>query len=188
MVNIKIIIIFSALLIILTLIFIVSEEGKIKQDIKNYDLISKPNIIFIMTDDLSENMLDIAVSKNLLPNLSKYIFENGTKFTNSFVTYPVCCPARATALVGQYSHNTQIEGNDYRYISKFNDTHTIATELQQNGYQTAFIGKYLNGYGHPKASITSEYVPPGWDHWYASVMYPYQYKEMYKSKINENGD
>jgi len=188
LVNIKIFFLFSALLIILTSIIVISEEEKIKQDIKNYEIISKPSIIFIMTDDLSENMLDIAVTNNLLPNLSEYIFENGTKFTNSFVTYPVCCPSRATALVGQYSHNHQVEGNAPRFIAKFNDTHTIATELQQYGYQTAFIGKYLNGYGQKGSLITEEYLPPGWDHWIATVMYPPEYKAMYKSKINENGD
>ena len=143
-----------------------------------------------MTDDLSENMLDIALSNNLLPNLNEYVFEKGTKFTNSFVTYPFCCPTRATALVGQYSHNHEVEGIKLPIggVEKFNDTYTIATLLQQNGYHTGFVGKYLNGYGKSASPIPSEYVPPGWDQWHATIQYPSEYSGMYKSKINVNGD
>ena len=39
------------------------------------------------------------------------------------------------------------------------DKSTIATWLNSGGYQTKYIGKYMNSYG-------GTYVPPGWDEWY----------------------
>jgi len=189
--NKKIFFLFFAILgLIIISLFLVDGQEKTKNT-ANFESYSKPNIVFIMTDDLSENMLDIALSNNLLPNLNKHIFEKGTKFTNSFVTYPICCPTRATALVGQYSHNHGVEGirPPLGGVGKFNDTNTLATLLQQNGYQTGFVGKYLNGYGALNGTVPSEYVPPGWDQWHATIQYPNKdYGGMYKYLITVNGN
>ena len=65
----------------------------------------RPNIVVIMTDDLDVKTLNVMISQNLMPNLQEFIINNGTEFTNSFVTSPICCPSRATFLTGQYSHN-----------------------------------------------------------------------------------
>ena len=57
---------------------------------------------------------------------------------------------------------------------------TIATWLQSQGYQTALIGKYLNGYAR-RADET--YLPPGWDEWYAKL----GGDGYYDLELNENG-
>jgi len=46
----------------------------------------------------------------------------------------------------------------------FDDKHTLATDSQDQGYRTALIGTYLNGYNPGETT----YVPPGWDRWFAS--------------------
>jgi arylsulfatase A-like enzyme len=88
-------------------------------------------------------------------------------FRNGFVVNPLCCPTRTSILTGRYSHSTHV----YRNTPPFGgfqtfgtqDRSTIATWLQKDGYRTALIGKYLNGYR------TATYEPPGWNTWLAYV-------------------
>jgi arylsulfatase A-like enzyme len=111
------------------------------------------------------------------------LVEKDTSFENAIVTDPVCCPSRATALRGQYTHNHQIKGTKPPAggWEKFRDLglgeSTVATWLQEAGYSTAHIGKYLNGY------LNTTYVPPGWDEWHASNGGGY-----YDFTLNENGE
>ena len=65
----------------------------------------RPNIVFILTDDLDTE------SVSAMPELESKLIDEGTTFNNAFVTDPLCCPSRATFLRGQYSHNTRIAGN-----------------------------------------------------------------------------
>jgi N-acetylglucosamine-6-sulfatase len=57
---------------------------------------SRPNIVFVMTDDLDER------SMQDLPGIREVMSTNGTTFENAYVTDPLCCPSRATILRGQY--------------------------------------------------------------------------------------
>ena len=91
---------------------------------------------------------------------------NGTTFQNAYVTYSLCCPSRATILRGQYPHNHRIVGNiqplggEAKFRNSDLDRSTIATWLNDAGYQTKYIGKYMNGY-------SDLYKPWGWDEWFA---------------------
>jgi len=140
----------------------------------------RPNIIMIMTDDLDVNTLNQLLKMNWMPNLQKYIIDEGTDFTNSFVTNPVCCPSRSTFLTGQYSHNHGVLNNDN--ILELDDQHTLNTWLKKAGYTTGLVGKYLNGYGK---QTDASYVPPGWDEWKVLVE-PY-HKIVYNYKISDMG-
>src|SRR5215217_1414 len=119
-----------------------------------------PNIIFVLTDD------QFPGTENLMPALKNNITNKGVEFTNMTSTFPLCCPSRATILRGQYAHNTHIYGNSLPLggWEKFRDQglqdSTIATWLNDAGYQTGLFGKYLNNY-------TDLDIPPGWDRWYA---------------------
>ena len=134
----------------------------------------QPNIILVLTDDLTVDDL------SHMPNLRSQLIERGTTFENAFVTDSLCCPSRATILRGQYAHNTGVLGNGppnggyekFRSLGRQNST--IATWLQDAGYRTVLIGKYMNDY-------QGTYVPPGWDEWYA-VSGNYT-----SSDLNENG-
>src|SRR5215217_8654182 len=121
----------------------------------------RPNIVLILTDDLDTE------SVSVMPELKSLLIEEGTTFNNAFVTDPLCCPSRATFLRGQYSHNTKIQGNSppdgghAKFQRLGLDRSTVATWLDDAGYDTVYLGKYMNGYDDTR------YVPPpGWDRWF----------------------
>ena len=134
----------------------------------------RPNIIFVLTDDLD------AASISKVPSLQTYMAGEGKTFDNAFVTYSLCCPSRATILTGQYPHNHLVRSNGppiggfetFRELGR--ERSTVATWLDDAGYETALFGKYLNGYGHHGA----KHVPAGWDEWYGVVG---------KAQLNQNG-
>ncbi|MGH9878006.1 MAG: sulfatase family protein [Nitrososphaerales archaeon] len=147
-------------------------------------LVARPNIVVIMVDDLNERSLDIMVQNGLMPNLKRHIIDKATTFSESFVTFPLCCPSRSTFLTGQYPHNHGVWGNELPDggASKFVDSTTIATWLQEAGYHTGYVGKYLNMYG---IDTPETYVPAGWDDWQATVGDSTYL--MYLYTINDNG-
>ena len=141
----------------------------------------RPNIIFVLTDDL-----DYA-SVQRMPNLRSLLVEQGTSFENAFTSQSLCCPSRATALTGQYSHNHGVQGNRLpdggfeKFRDEGHEENTIAVRLQEAGYRTALIGKYFNEY---PGGADPTYVPPGWDEWHAKL---YE-GEVYDYSLNENGE
>jgi arylsulfatase A-like enzyme len=143
---------------------------------------ARPNVVLIMVDDLDAGSLRSAADAGYMPNLLGTIIREGTTFTDSFVTLSLCCPSRATSLTGQYSHNHGVIRNSGEFggFDRFDDRSTLATWLQDAGYHTGHVGKYLNGYRDPS------YVPPGWDRWQALVD-PSAYC-MYGYTISDNGN
>lgn len=139
-----------------------------------------PNILLVLTDDQ-----DIA-SLGRMDKLQGQLVAQGTKFSNAFVTVPLCCPSRASLLRGQYEHNHRVTGNRNGWQSFRNsgrEADTVATWLDDAGYFTGYVGKYLNGYGQ---GSTTTYIPPGWDRWYGFQGYYNEYYPNYR--VNENGD
>jgi N-acetylglucosamine-6-sulfatase len=128
---------------------------------------TSPNIVVIVADDLD------SASVSFMPAVNRLLAQQGATFTRFFATTPLCCPSRASILRGQYAHNHGVlrnTGDDAGFTAfqqSGNESHTIATELDAAGYETALIGKYLNGYASPREA--SRYVPPGWDFWVAGV-------------------
>jgi arylsulfatase A-like enzyme len=155
--------------------------------------VQNPDIVVIMTDDLDETSLAIMEAAGLMPNLQNNIVKQGIRFTNSFATTPMCGPSRSTFFTGQYTHNHGVLSNfpsGAGGVEAFDDSSTVATWLQQVGYETAHIGKYLNGYGSAPASPVEQptnprYVPPGWDQWHTLVGAT-TYR-VYDYVINHNG-
>jgi len=139
----------------------------------------RPNIVFILTDDLDSR------SVGYLDGLRNIMGSNGTTFQRAYVSDAVCCPSRATILRGQYPHNHGIRGNtdpaggEDKFHDTMKDRSTMATWLDGAGYQTKFIGKYLNGYNQT-------YAPPGWDEWFGWLG-EYGNKKIYDKNANEPG-
>ena len=131
----------------------------------------RPNIVMVMADDMRVDDLQFA------PNVRRLIGAHGLRFQNSFSPYPLCCPARASFLTGQYAHNHHVYWHTRPYgYGAFDDSRTIATSLHAAGYDTGFIGKYLNGYGPMRSRVSGlpswRYVPRGWTDWMASFEDP----------------
>ena len=103
----------------------------------------KPNILFIMSDDHSANA--VSCYGSLLsqvfctPNIDR-IANGGIRLSNFFSTNAICTPARATILTGQYGHingvRTLADSLAYGYRPN------LAVLLNENGYQTALVGKW----------------------------------------------
>jgi len=139
-----------------------------------------------MTDDQ-----DVA-SMSSLPKIHSLLVDEGISFENSIVTYSKCCPSRASFLSGQYPHNNGVEANSLPLGSyaKMGNNNTLSVWLQNSGYYTGHIGKYLNGYGELDTNLSDglmawQEVPAGYSEWYGTID-PTTYN-YYNYKINENG-
>jgi N-acetylglucosamine-6-sulfatase len=122
------------------------------------------NVVFILTDDMSSSELAG------MPNVESLIAGQGTTFNEAYVSFPLCCPSRATMLSGQYMHNHGVHGNLPPNGSWFkfrsHESNDLPVWLHDDGYYNVHIGKYMNGYSVVDNSLP---VPEGWNEWYGKV-------------------
>lgn len=115
---------------------------------------SKPNILFIMSDDHATNAISCygsRLSKIVpTPNIDR-IANEGLKLENCFCTNSICTPSRASIITGKYSH---LNGVYTLQDALDPEQQNVAKLLSQVGYQTAMIGKW-----HLKTE------PSGFDYW-----------------------
>jgi arylsulfatase A-like enzyme len=133
---------------------------------------ARPNIVVVMLDDMRFDEMRFA------PNARRFVRHRGLDFRNSFSPYPLCCPARASFLLGKYAHNHGVLYHDAPYgFGALDDHLTIAGRLQRAGYRTALVGKYLNRYGEQPSKVTGRasehYVPAGWSDWMVGLETPF---------------
>ena len=109
----------------------------------------------IMTDDQT------AASLAGMQNVNNLLAGDGTKFDQAIASFPLCCPARATHLTGQYAHNHGVLHNSPPLggFLRLDSTSTLPVWLQDAGYRTMHVGRYLNGYE------ATHGIPPGWTDW-----------------------
>ena len=138
---------------------------------------TRPNVVVLMTDDQTVEDL------RAMPETEALLAGTGVSFTRSYVSYPLCCPSRATYLSGQYAHNHGVLGlyPPTGGYGRFDATESLPVWLQRAGYTTAHIGKYMNGYG----TQTSADPPLGWSDWYGDV--GESTYRMWGFTLNENG-
>jgi len=139
------------------------------QPVKKEQKDSRPNIVFIMSDDHAYQAISAyGYGLNKTPNIDR-IAKEGAIFTHSYVSNSICAPSRAVMLTGKHSFvNGKVDN-----LLPFNwDQDNFAKELHKNGYQTAMIGKiHLDG------------LPQGFD--YSNVL-PGQ-GQYYNPDFIENG-
>jgi arylsulfatase A-like enzyme len=125
---------------------------------------TRPNVVLILTDDQRAHALWA------MPHVKQSLVQHGVTFSHAYVVNSMCCPSRTSILTGNYSHTTGVYTNRYPdggfelFTERGEDQSTIATWLHQAGYETALVGKYLNGY---RSWTDGTYIPPGWDRWNA---------------------
>ncbi len=114
----------------------------------------RPNVVWFMPDQWRGQALGSMGDPNAqTPHLDRLARE-GLQFRNTVANTPVCCPARALLMTGQYCHTNGMVANDLR----LRESHvSIAKTLSQNGYRTGFIGKWHLD-GGPRLP---GFVPPG---------------------------
>ena len=128
-----------------------------------------PNVLVFVTDD--QRAQDTLVA---MPQTRRWFRGSGTRFDNAFATTPVCCPARASIFTGRYAHNHNTLTNEDGEAAKLDQSTTLQRYLDDAGYLTALIGRYLNGYPEMAA-------PPHFDR-YARCGCPYN-----KPAVNMDG-
>jgi N-acetylglucosamine-6-sulfatase len=157
---------------------------------------SKPNIIFILTDDMRKDDLNRNDDPKLeyMPKTMALLADQGISFKNAFVSNALCCPTRATIMRGQYAHNTGIwfnvngpHGGWEGYNSLGYEKENVATQLDAAGYHTGLFGKYLNQYGAGLPNPEDfPRRPDGWDKWFA-FLHPINYLN-YDVNVNYEDD
>lgn len=112
---------------------------------------SKPNIIYILADDLGYGDLSVyhKNSKIATPNIDK-LASQGMRFTDAHSTSGVCTPTRYSVMTGRYPWRSKLpigvmHGFNRPLIE--NDRATVASMLKKNGYNTGVIGKWHLGLG-----------------------------------------
>src|SRR5271170_8119240 len=100
----------------------------------------KPNIIFILADDLGYGDLGCYGQKKIkTPNLDR-LAAQGMRFTQAYAGSTVCAPSRCALMTGKHTGHAHIRGNGSVPLRP-EDT-TIATLLSRAGYVTGLIGKW----------------------------------------------
>jgi len=101
----------------------------------------KPNIVFIIVDDMGWADLGCYGSKQIkTPNIDKMASE-GVKFTDAYSGCTVCAPARSTLMTGKHMGHTSVRGNTGG-IPILADDVTVAEVLKKAGYATGGFGKW----------------------------------------------
>jgi arylsulfatase A len=106
----------------------------------------KPNIIYIMADDMGYNDLGCYGAPRIqTPNIDRMAAE-GIRFTQHYAGTSVCAPSRSALMTGQHTGHTPVRGNlqwePYGQYPLPENTITVASLLKQAGYKTSLIGKW----------------------------------------------
>ncbi|WP_299552322.1 arylsulfatase [Seonamhaeicola sp.] len=122
--------------------------------------IRKPNIIYILADDLGYGDLSIYGQKKFsTPNIDK-LAKNGMLFTQHYSGSTVCAPSRSTLMTGMHTGHTVVRGNkeidpEGQYPIP-DETFTIAEALKKAGYTTGAFGKWGLGYPGSEGDPTAQ--------------------------------
>ncbi|WP_298488156.1 arylsulfatase [uncultured Maribacter sp.] len=139
--------IYLLFLVFSAVLFVSCQNNNTKRNTK----IKKPNIIFILADDLGYGDLSsYGQTKFKTPNIDQLV-ANGIKFTNHYSGSTVCAPSRSSLMTGEHTGHTPIRGNK-ELKDKEGQTPmpassvTIAEILKEGGYTTGAFGKWGLGF------------------------------------------
>lgn len=106
---------------------------------------TRPNIIFIMADDLGYGDLGCYGQQRIqTPHIDR-LAEEGTRFTQCYSGSTVCAPSRSSLMTGMHNGHNRVRDNIPHYVFLQPDDVTVAEVLKQAGYATAAIGKWSLG-------------------------------------------
>lgn len=123
--------------------------------------VKQPNVVYILTDQWRADALGYTGDENVkTPKLDAFAKE-AYNFVNTVSVCPICTPYRASLLTGRYPTSTGMFLND-AYLPA--EELCLAEIFKQNGYNTAYIGKWhLDGHG--RLNYTPQERRQGFDYW-----------------------
>jgi len=124
-------------------------------------LAERPNIIYILADDLGYGDLGCYGQTTLETPVIDRMAKEGVRFTRHYSGSTVCAPSRAVLLTGLHTGHVSVRGNGFAQLSET----TVADVLKMHGYRTACVGKW--GVGHPPP--LDDPNKRGFDHFYGYV-------------------
>jgi len=124
-------------------------------NVRGSNLPEKPNIIFIVGDDIGQGDLQCYGNPYIDTPIINSLAEQGVMLVNYYSPSPLCAPARAALLTGRYNHRTgAIDVSSNRGIDRIAQSEkTFGDYFKHAGYTTALIGKWHNGL------YNKEYLP-----------------------------
>ena len=154
----------------------------------------RANIVFVLMDDFSLELLAT------MPE-AQQLKAAGASYDNAFVVDSLCCPSRASIFTGQAPHQTGVltnTPNDYgnpiggfeAFAQYGNLEKSFNVALQQSGYTTGFIGKYMNRYEATNVNGAVQPPPkvPGWTDWEAILGGGYNGWGYKSTRLDEAGN
>jgi N-acetylglucosamine-6-sulfatase len=139
----------------------------------------KPNFLFVLVDDQPFDALGFSKRYPFLktPNIDK-LAKEGVNIKNFFVTQSICSPSRASFLTGTYPHIHGVNQNNKFVDPDWENNAPFSTHLQDNGYETAHIGKIHMAWKRGK-----DHIRPGFDYWFSFI----GQGDYFDPKVNDNG-
>ncbi|MFT5124537.1 MAG: iduronate 2-sulfatase, partial [Verrucomicrobiales bacterium] len=124
----------------------------------------KPNVLFIMSDDLNTALSGFGHPQCKTPELDQ-LAARGVRFENMHCQYPVCGASRASLMSGLYPYTNGTLGNSGTLRKSMPDVVTMSQVFRNNGYHTARVGKiYHMGIPNEVIAGTAERDDPhSWD-------------------------
>ena len=180
-------------IVVVGLLLVVSCTSKqVSQSTKKDE---RPNILFILCDDLGYSDVGFNGGKDVKTPSLDALAANGVMFTSAYVAHPFCGPSRAAIMTGRYPHPIGAQFNLPRTGMRGYHTKGVPTEepflsktLQKAGYYTGAVGKWHLGHA-------TEFHPNnrGFDDFYGFLggghnYFPAQYQAAFQRELKKGTD
>ncbi|MHC4249967.1 MAG: arylsulfatase [Planctomycetota bacterium] len=146
----------------------------------------KPNIIFIMVDDMGYHDLGCYGSKTILTPRIDRMCASGIRFTDCYSGDTVCAPARSTLMTGFHKGHTPVRGNNGG-VPLFPEDVTVAEVLKKAGYATGGFGKWgLGNQGKDGAAERQGFDTffGYYNQWHAHTYYTHLFRNSVKVELD----
>ncbi len=125
--------------------------------------LEKPNIIWLMAEDISVDLECYGMPNVKTPNLNKMANE-GVLFENTFVTNPICSPSRSAMMIGTHQVKTNTHHHRSNREIPLDSTFTPFTKLLRNAGYTTILGHHSVFQKGRKIDVNFKHTPIGeWD-------------------------